>query len=71
MSCHHLSLIQAARLPVGAGFALLEARGVRLALEAGQPAPSGGFTDRHVAAARNARERALRAAYTIIPNPPR
>lgn len=71
MSCHHLTLSQACRIPVGAGFALLEARHIRLALEAGQPAPSGGFTDRHVANARSARERELRALYTIIPNPPR
>lgn len=71
MSCHHLPLAKACRLPIGAGFALLEARSTRLATEAGLPAPSGGFTDRHVAAARERAERELRANYTIIPNPPR
>lgn len=71
MSCHHLTLQQVFRLPVGAGFALLEARSSRLATEAGHPAPSGGFIDRHIAAARSRRERELRVTYTIIPNPPR
>ena len=71
MSCHHFTLPQAFRLPIGAGFALLEARSTRLATEAGLPAPAGGFTDRYVASARQRAERELRALYTIIPNPPR
>lgn len=71
MNCHHFTLPQAFRLPIHAGMALLEARNVRMATEAGHPAPSGGFTDRYIAAARDRRERELRAAYTIIPNPPR
>ena len=51
--------------------ALFEARRIRMAAEAGREAPSGGFTDRYIAAARQRRERELRAAYTIIPNRPR
>jgi len=68
MACHHMTLHQVFRLPIHAGMALLEARATRLALEAGHPAPSGGFTDRFIAAARSKRERELRASYTIIPN---
>lgn len=69
MSSFHLSLAAVFRLPFGAGIALLEARRARLAIESGHPEPAGGFIDRYIAAARNARERELRAAYTIIPNP--
>jgi len=70
MSACHLSLPAIFRMPLGAGIALLEARRSRLAAEAGQPEPAGGFIDRHIVAVRNARERELRSKYTIIPNPP-
>lgn len=68
MSCHHLTLPQVFRLPLQAGLSLLEARRLRMAAEAGLTPPSGGYIDRAIVAARNAKERALRAAYRIVPN---
>lgn len=69
MSCHHLTLPQVFRLPLGAGIALLEARRLRMAAEAGLPPPGGGYIDQAIARARRAKERELRATHTILPNP--
>jgi len=68
-SAEHLSVGAVFRLPVGAGLALLEARRVRLAAEAGAEPPSGGWTDRATAAARRRREEQLRDTHTIISTP--